>query len=81
MVNDSMGWFVRLKDGLAKTRKNVQSSLMQLVGQGHDPEVLEEVEASLLGADVGVRAVTRLMERLRDEVGGCLLYTSDAADE
>ncbi len=65
-----MGWFDRLKVGLVKTSKNVQRSLMQLVGQGHDPAVLEEVEAALLGADVGVRAVDRLMERLRDEVGG-----------
>ena len=64
-----MGWFDRLKDGLVKTRKNVQRSLMQLVGQGHDPAVLEEVEAALLGADVGVSAVDRMMDRLRDEVG------------
>jgi len=53
----------------------VQRSLLQLVGQGHDPAVLEEVEASLLGADVGVRAVDRLMERLRDEVGGDSIQT------
>ena len=70
-----MRWFDRLKDGLVKTRKNVQRSLVQLVGQGHAPEVLEEVEASLLGADVGVRAVDRLMERLRDEVGGDSIQT------
>lgn len=70
-----MGWLDRLKDGLTKTRKGVQRSLLQLVGQGHDPEVLEEVEASLLGADVGVRAVDRLMDRLRDEVGGDSIQT------
>lgn len=70
-----MGWIDRLKEGLNKTRKNVQRSLIQLVGQGHDPEILEEVEATLLGADVGVRAVDRLMERLRDEVGGDSIQT------
>jgi len=70
-----MGWIERLKEGLNKTRKGVQRSLLQLVGQGHDPAVLEEVEASLLGADVGVRAVDRLMERLRDEVGGDSIQT------
>ena len=47
-----MGWLDRLKEGLGKTRKGVQRSLMQLMGRGLDPEVLEEVEASLLGADV-----------------------------
>ncbi len=70
-----MSWIERLKEGLNKTRKGVQRSLLQLVGQGHDPAVLEEVEASLLGADVGVRAVDRLMERLRDEVGGDSIQT------
>jgi len=71
----TMGWIDRLKDGLDKTRKGVQRSLRQLVGQGHDPQVLEDVEASLLGADVGVRAVDRLMERLRNEAGGDSVQT------
>jgi len=70
-----MSWIDRLKEGLHKTRKGVHRSLLQLVGQGHDPAVLEAVEASLLGADVGVRAVDRLMERLRDEVGGDSIQT------
>ncbi len=60
-----MGWIDRLQDGLEKTRRGVHRSLMQVMGRGLDPEVLEDVEASLLGADVGVRAVDRLMERLR----------------
>lgn len=65
-----MGWIDRLKEGLGKTRKGVQRSLMQLMGRGLDPEVLEEVEASLLGADVGVRTADRLIERLRATAGG-----------
>ena len=65
-----MGWIDRLKEGLGKTRKGVQRSLMQLMGRGLDPEVLEEVEASLLGADVGVRTADRLLERLRATAGG-----------
>ncbi len=65
-----MSWIDRLKEGLGKTRKGVQRSLMQLMGRGLDPEVLEEVEASLLGADVGVRTVDRLIERLRATAGG-----------
>ena len=65
-----MGWIERLKEGLGKTRKGVQRSLMQLMGRGLDPEVLEEVEASLLGADVGVRTADRLIERLRETAGG-----------
>ncbi len=65
-----MGWLDRLKEGLGKTRKGVERSLMQLMGRGLDPEVLEEVEASLLGADVGVRTADRLIERLRETAGG-----------
>ncbi len=65
-----MGWLGRLKEGLGKTRKGVERSLMQLLGRGLAPEVLEEVEASLLGADVGVRTADRLIERLRETAGG-----------
>lgn len=65
-----MGWIDRLKEGLGKTRTGVQRSLRQLMGRGLDPEVLEEVEASLLGADVGVRTADRLLERLRATAGG-----------
>ena len=65
-----MGWIDRLKEGLGKTRTGVQHSLRQLMGRGLDPEVLEEVEASLLGADVGVRTTDRLIERLRATTGG-----------
>ncbi len=65
-----MSWIDRLKEGLGKTRKDVQRSLMQLMGRGLDPAVLEEVEVSLLGADVGVRTADRLIERLRATAGG-----------
>ncbi len=65
-----MGWLDRLKEGLGKTRKGVQRSLMQLMGRGLDPEALEEVEAALLSADIGVRTADRLLERLRASAGG-----------
>ncbi len=65
-----MGWIDRLKEGLGKTRKGVRRSVMQVLGRGLEPEVLEEVEASLLGADVGVRSADRLIERLRSTAGG-----------
>ena len=71
-----MGWFQQLSQGLTKTRKNVQDSLRRLVSDGPNPVVLEEVEAALLGADVGVRAVERLIDRLRDQMGGADHSTS-----
>jgi len=63
-----MSWLDRLKEGLGKTRKNVESSLMRLVGKGLDPLLLDEVEGALLSADLGVRAVDRLMARLRASI-------------
>ena len=62
-----MSWLQRLQDGLTKTRKNVQGSLKRLIGTGPDPAVLEEVEEALLGADVGVRVVDRLLDRIKSE--------------
>ena len=62
-----MSWLQRLQDGLTKTRKGVQDSLKRLIGSGPDPAVLEEVEEALLGADVGVRVVDRLMDRIKTE--------------
>jgi len=60
-----MGWFQRLQEGLTKTRQGVQESLKRLVGIGPNPEVLEEVEEALLRADIGIRVVDQLMERLQ----------------
>ena len=48
-----MSWIQRLQDGLAKTRQSVQSSLRRLVGGELDPTVIEDVEESLLRADIG----------------------------
>ena len=62
-----MKWIQRLQDGLAKTRKEVEGSLKRLLGTGPDPLVLEEVEAALLAADMGVRVADRLVEQLRLE--------------
>lgn len=64
-----MGWLARLSEGLAKTRERVQDSLARLVSRGPDPAVLEELETTLIAADLGVHTVQRLMERLQAERG------------
>jgi fused signal recognition particle receptor len=58
-------WFQRLSEGLSKTRNAVQGSVDRLLGRGSDSLALEELEAALLAADLGVRTVERLMERLK----------------
>ena len=64
-----MSWIQRLQDGLAKTRQSVQSSLRRLVGGQLDPAVIEDVEASLLQADVGVRTVQRFLDEINSQTG------------
>ncbi len=65
-----MGWFQRLSDGLTKTRDAVRGSLDRLLGRAPDPAMLEEFEAALIGADLGVPVVERVMERLKKQVQG-----------
>jgi len=64
-----MSWLQRLQDGLAKTRQTVQSSLRRLVGGKLDPAVIEDVEESLLQADVGVRTVQRFLDEVNSKTG------------
>jgi len=63
-----MGWFQRLSDGLSKTRQAVRQSLDRFLGQEPDPALIEELEASLLSADLGVRVVDRLIGQVREQV-------------
>lgn len=60
-----MSWLKRLSEGLAKTRDRFQSSLERLTGRELNVTRLEELEAALISADLGVRTVGRLIERLR----------------
>ena len=64
-----MSWIQRLQDGLAKTRQSVQSSLRRMVGGQLDPATMEEVEESLLQADVGVRTVQQFLEEVNSQTG------------
>lgn len=65
-----MGWLERLSQGLAKTRTVVRGALDGLIGRRPDPTVLEELEATLIAADLGVRTTGRLIARLQGETDG-----------
>ncbi len=56
-----------LKKGLEKTRTRLEGHLKGLfaLGQTVDEHLLEEIEAALIEADMGVKPVGRLMEELR----------------
>ena len=60
-----MGWLQRLSAGLVKTRDAVRGSLDRLIAGGVDPASLDDLEAALLGADLGIRTVERFMSRVR----------------
>ena len=73
-----MGWFQRLNDSLGKTRHAVRQSLDRLLGQAPDPALLEELEAALLGADLGGRVVDRLMQQINHPTRETDLSTPEA---
>jgi fused signal recognition particle receptor len=70
-----LGFFSRLKAGIARTREALGEGIARIVGgrKRLDAESLEELEALLLGADVGVETTTRVVAELtarlkRDEL-------------
>lgn len=72
-----MGWFQRLSDGLGKTRNVVQQSLDRFLGRTPDQELLDDLEASLLAADLGARVVERLMRQVNEETRGAEAKTTE----
>lgn len=62
-----MGFFDKLKRGLTKTRDDFNSKMSQVFSFGRkiDEEFYEELEETLIQADVGVQTALELSERLR----------------
>lgn len=60
----------QFKDGLEKSRKGFVEKVSDLITRRKkiDEEFFEELEEILIGADVGVNTVMKLVEELRDEV-------------
>ena len=72
-----MGWFQRLSEGLGRTRNVVQQSLDRFLGCAPDQELLEDLEAALLTADLGARVVDRLIRQVGEETRGVDATTSE----
>lgn len=64
------GWFARLRRGLGRTSDTFTSGLGRLfLGRKViDAELLEDLESTLLSADVGVEATLEITERLAERV-------------
>ena len=74
-------WRERLKDGLARTRAQFGGRMKVLFGRGKvDDELLEELEALLLTADVGIEATAHLLDELKARAKRDKLETPEAIE-
>lgn len=62
--------FERIRQGLGKTRANLTGGFADLfsLGKKVDEDLLEEIETTLLMADVGVTATSEIIESLTDKL-------------
>ena len=66
---EEIDWLGRLRQGLEKTRKGFVTQLLDNLGDDPlTPEVLDDLESTLLRADVGVSATDRVLEALRQRL-------------
>ena len=65
-----MGFFEKMKAGLAKTRSSVGAALSSAMADftGENEEVFEELEEMLIMADAGVETAESIIEELRETV-------------
>jgi len=63
-----MGFFDKIKAGLAKTKKNVTTQLNSIIASftGENEEFFEELEETLILADLGVDTALKAVEELRE---------------
>ena len=63
------GFFERLKKGVEKTRTGLVSRLEDVLAGGKqiDAGLLEELEATLIGADLGVRTTAEILDLAREK--------------
>ncbi len=63
---EEIDWLTRLRQGLEKTRQGFVTQLLENLGDDPlSPEVLDDLETTLLRADVGVKATDQVLEALR----------------
>ncbi len=63
-----MGFFDKIKEGLAKTKKNMAAQLTGIFAAftGANEDFFEELEEMLILADIGVETTTEAVEKLRE---------------
>lgn len=76
-----MGFFDKIKDGLAKTRKAMSLENIVAGFTGLDDDFYDELEESLIMADLGVDASVGAVERLRERVKSDKIRDSETCIE
>ncbi|MFQ5453027.1 MAG: signal recognition particle-docking protein FtsY [Candidatus Zixiibacteriota bacterium] len=70
--------FEKLKKSLTKTKENFLGKLSRVVSRRKiDDELLDEIEEILIGADVGVQASIRLIEKVKEKAKEQKLYQGE----
>lgn len=64
------GFFEKLKNSLLKTRDNISNKIDQVLANYRtvDEELFEEIEETLISADIGVETTLKIVAQLRDKV-------------
>ncbi len=66
---EEITWLNRLRQGLDKTRLSLVNQLKSIVGQGPlSADSVDDIEALLLQADVGVKATDQIIAKLQDKL-------------
>ena len=67
---EKKGLFARLREGMTKTRESITHAIDQLTGvyKELDDDFYDDLEAVLIGADIGVKTTEEIIARLKDEV-------------
>lgn len=66
---EEINWLTKLRQGLGKTRRGLIVQLKAVVGQGPlNKAAVEEIEALLLQADIGIEATDYIIETLQDKL-------------
>jgi fused signal recognition particle receptor len=67
---EKTGLFKRLRDGLSRTRHSLTEGIVDLVlgSKALDANLLEDIETTLLVADLGVDATREIIDRLTEQI-------------
>jgi len=77
MAPSGPAWLGRFRDGLTRTRQAFAARLDEVLGRGIDERFYDELEETLLGADLGVPTTAAAVARLRERAAAGL-RTPDA---